>query len=92
MNFHTIVKGSDSIDTYVQKIKEIHDKLLRVLVVIDDEDIFIHTLNGLPHEFNAFNTSIKTRSHPLNLEELYTLMKAEEVYIENNNNQVTHNF
>uniref|UniRef100_A0A5B7C9B1 Uncharacterized protein n=1 Tax=Davidia involucrata TaxID=16924 RepID=A0A5B7C9B1_DAVIN len=77
-NLHTLSKGTDSVDLYVQRIKQARDSLAAVSVIIEDEDILIHTLNGLPVDYNAFKTSIHTRSQPITLEELHTLLKAEE--------------
>ena len=51
-------------------------------MIIDEEDVLIHTLNGLPHEFNAFKTSIRTRAQPITIEELHTLLKAEELTLD----------
>ncbi|KAF8406331.1 hypothetical protein HHK36_008417 [Tetracentron sinense] len=81
-NLQTMMKGSDTVDVYIQKIKEARDNLATAAVQTDDEDILICTLNGLPHEYNAFHTSIRTRSQPLSLEDLHVLLKAEEQSIE----------
>ncbi|KAA8532888.1 hypothetical protein F0562_032995 [Nyssa sinensis] len=74
----SISKGNNSIDSYIQKIKEIRDKLHSVSVKIEDEDLLICTLNGLPQNYDAFATSIRTRSDPITFEELQVLLKAEE--------------
>ena len=63
----TISKGSDSIDSYIQRIKELKDNLASVSMIVDDEIILIYTLNGLPPEFSAFRTSIHARSEGLSL-------------------------
>ncbi|KAA8546566.1 hypothetical protein F0562_002695 [Nyssa sinensis] len=65
----SISKGNNSIDSYIQKIKEIKDKLHFVLEKIEDEDLLICTLNGLPQNYDAFATSIRNRSDPITLEE-----------------------
>ncbi|KAA8526043.1 hypothetical protein F0562_007857 [Nyssa sinensis] len=79
---HNISKGKDSIDLYIQKIKQARDSLASVSVLIEDEDILIYVLNGLPQEYNAFKTSIRTRSENITLEEVYAMLKIEEQTIE----------
>uniref|UniRef100_A0A5B7CDG3 Putative retrovirus-related Pol polyprotein n=1 Tax=Davidia involucrata TaxID=16924 RepID=A0A5B7CDG3_DAVIN len=81
-NLHHISKGIDTIAVYVQKIKQARDNLAAVSMLIDDEDILIHTLNGLPFEYNAFKTSIRTRSQSITLEEMHTLLQVEEQTLE----------
>ena len=60
------------------------DKLFAVLVHVDvdDEDMLLYTLNGLTLEYNSFKTAIRTRSDQLFLEELHSLLRAEEQTIE----------
>ncbi|KAJ8622060.1 hypothetical protein MRB53_030589 [Persea americana] len=72
----TIKKGSLSIDEYVKKIKHIVDSLATVCSPVDDEDIIIYTLNGLPPEYGPFRTSIRTRSALMLLEELHVLLQC----------------
>ena len=59
---HNIRKGTDSVDSYLQKIKVVRDKLLAVGVIVDDEELLHITLKGLPKEYNAFRSAIRTRS------------------------------
>ncbi|KAA8515351.1 hypothetical protein F0562_018419 [Nyssa sinensis] len=79
---HNISRGKDSIDPYIQKIKQARDSLASVSVLIEDEDILIYVLNGLPQEYNAFKNSIRTRSENITLEEVYAMLKIEEQTIE----------
>ena len=75
---HNIQKGSDSIDTYQQKIKVLRDKLTVVGVILDDEELLHISIKGLPKEFNAFRSEICTRSTQLSFDELTTMLNAEE--------------
>ncbi|KAA8535057.1 hypothetical protein F0562_030060 [Nyssa sinensis] len=79
---HNISKGKDSIDLYIQKIKQARDSLAFVSVLIEDENILIYVLNGLPQEYNAFKTSIRTRSKNITVVEVYTMLKIEKQTIE----------
>ena len=59
---HNIRKGSDSINTYQQKIKVLRDKVMVVGVILDDEELLHISIKGLPKEFNASRSEIRTRS------------------------------
>lgn len=50
-------------------------------VILEDNDIILHTINGLTQVYNVFTTSLYARSAPLHLEELHVMLKAEEVAI-----------
>ena len=71
-------KVADSVDVYLQKIKMVRDKLLAIGVAIDDEELLHITLRGLPKDFNAFRSTIQTRSTKLSFDELSTMLNAEE--------------
>nr|POE53724.1 hypothetical protein CFP56_49290 [Quercus suber] len=75
---HNLKKGSESVDVYLQKIKVVRDKLLAVGVIVDDEELLHIAIKGLPKEFNAFRSAIRTRSTQLGFDELSTLLNAEE--------------
>ncbi|TYK06402.1 putative mitochondrial protein [Cucumis melo var. makuwa] len=76
---YTIKKTpSESIDKYTSRIKALVDKLAATSVSLEDEEILVHTLNGLLAAFNAFRTSIRTRNDNISLEELHTLFISEE--------------
>ena len=75
---NAIKKGSDSIDSYFQRIKQNRDKLAAVSVFLDDEELLHIALDGLPSEYDSFNFAIRTRSDVLSIEELNTLLNSEE--------------
>ena len=75
---HNLKKGADIMDLYLQKIKVIRDILLAVGVIIDDEEHLQITIKGLPKEYNAFRSTIRTRSTQLSFDELSTMLNAEE--------------
>ena len=81
-NLQTITKKSDSVDVYMQKIKTLRDKLTAVSVNIDDEDMLLYTLNGLPPDYNAFRTAIRTKSESISFEELHAFLRSEEQTLE----------
>ena len=56
----------------------VRDKLLAVGVIVDDEELLHITLKGLPKEYHAFRSAIRTRSTLLSFDELSTMLNAEE--------------
>lgn len=87
LNFHitkyrsdlqTSTKGTDSIHAYVQRIEEIRDKLTGFGVVIDDAEMMLHAMRGLPTEYNPFRVSTAMRDEPLSLDGYYVLLLEEE--------------
>lgn len=77
-----IKKSGESVDCYIQRIKELKDKLSNVSVLIDEEDLIIYALNDLPFQFNTFRTSMRTRAQAISFSKLHVLLVAEEVAIE----------
>ncbi|KAL0004638.1 hypothetical protein SO802_012199 [Lithocarpus litseifolius] len=75
---NSVKKGTDSIDVYFQRIKQIRDKLAVVLVILDDEELLHVALDGLPSEYASFSSAIRTRSDFLLVEELNTLLNTKE--------------
>lgn len=71
-------KGPKSINTFFQRIKEIRNKLGVVVVCVDEEELIHLALEALPSEYDVFCLAIRTRNYVLNLEELNTLLNAEE--------------
>ena len=73
-----VKKGTDSIDVYFKRIKQIRDKLDVVLVILDDEELLHVALDGLPSKYASFSSAIRTRSDVLSVEEFNTLLNAKE--------------
>lgn len=59
----------------------IADTLAAVSAPLDDEDLVLHTLNGLPASYNAFKTAIRTRSDSISLAELQDLLFIKEQHL-----------
>uniref|UniRef100_A0A2N9HPA0 Integrase catalytic domain-containing protein n=1 Tax=Fagus sylvatica TaxID=28930 RepID=A0A2N9HPA0_FAGSY len=79
MELHNIKKEStDSINSFLQKIKDTRDRLGAVGVQIDNEEILHIVLKGLPHEYHAFGTAIRTRNDATSFEDIHVLLTAEE--------------
>ena len=75
---HNLKKGSDTVDVYLQKIKVVKEKFLVVGVIVDNEELLHIAIKGLPKEYNAFRSAIRTRSTQLSFDELSTMLNVEE--------------
>ncbi|KAM2325120.1 hypothetical protein ACFX1X_024529 [Malus domestica] len=82
IDMQNIKKGSESIDLYLQQIKNCRDQLAVVGVFISDEDIVIVALKGLPNEFNTIKAVIRGRENLVSLKELRSQLKAEEATLD----------
>ena len=85
---YSVKKGTDSIDVYFQKIKQIRDKLTAVSVLLNDEELLHVALASLPSEFDSFSSAIRTRSDVLSVEGLDTLLNDEETTLKKRSNLV----
>ena len=74
----SIKKGSERIDSFFQRIKEVRDRLSFVAVFINEEELIHLVLKALPQEYGAFLSAIITRNDVFTLEELNTPFNAEE--------------
>jgi transposase InsO family protein len=78
LELQSIKKGSDSVSTYLQRIKAVRDKLSAVGVQSDPEELLHVILKGLPKEYASFASAIRTRDEVLSLEKLSVLLQTEE--------------
>ena len=74
----SLKKSSESMDSSFQRIKEIRDKLVAIVVCVDEEELIHLALEALASEYDAFCYEIRTRNDILTLEELNTLLNVEE--------------
>ncbi|KAB2606650.1 hypothetical protein D8674_006367 [Pyrus ussuriensis x Pyrus communis] len=78
IDLHNIKKGHESIDKYLQQIKDFRDQLTFIGVTISDEDIVIVALRSLPSEYNTIKVVIRGRESLVSLKERRSQLKAEE--------------
>uniref|UniRef100_A0A5K0ZN03 Retrovirus-related Pol polyprotein from transposon TNT 1-94 n=1 Tax=Nymphaea colorata TaxID=210225 RepID=A0A5K0ZN03_9MAGN len=71
-------KGTNSIDELIQKATMIGHQLSMAGKPVGEEDLVLHILRALPQEYNAFKTLIATRSDPLSLADLYSMLSTHE--------------
>ncbi|XP_034213029.1 uncharacterized protein LOC117625604 [Prunus dulcis] len=72
-------KGSLPMLDYLQLIKHTADSLAAAGAPLDPTYFIAHVLNGLLAEYDAFATSIRVRSDPVEPEELHGLLLSEEM-------------
>ena len=58
---------------------------MAVGVILDDEELLHIAIKGLPKEYNAFRSAIRTRSTQVSFDELTTLLCAEEESLNDSN-------
>ncbi|CAN6719015.1 unnamed protein product [Malus baccata var. baccata] len=85
-NLQTIKKGSDSVTRYLQKIKEVKDYLSAVGVFLNDDDIIILALNGLPPECNIFRTVVRGQESVMTIKEFRSQLLVEEAIVDSHPN------
>uniref|UniRef100_A0A2N9HWL8 Retrovirus-related Pol polyprotein from transposon TNT 1-94 n=1 Tax=Fagus sylvatica TaxID=28930 RepID=A0A2N9HWL8_FAGSY len=71
-------KNNYTMTIYLDRVKEIRDKLSFVGVEIDDEELLHVVLKGLPPEYDAFCSVMRTRDKSLSCEDLHVLLTSEE--------------
>ncbi|KAF3780954.1 hypothetical protein EJ110_NYTH37991 [Nymphaea thermarum] len=71
-------KGNMSMDAYFQKVRVIAHQLAIASKPIDEDDLVLYILRGLPVEYLAFKISMETRKEPVSLNELYGLLLMQE--------------
>ncbi|KAI0497520.1 hypothetical protein KFK09_020751 [Dendrobium nobile] len=74
---------------YLKEVKSIVDQIAAVGSTVDNEDIILYILNGLPMSYQSFKTYIRTMQTPLNLDQLYPLLISEEIHLAADNARAT---
>jgi hypothetical protein len=85
LELQSIKKGNESMNSYLQRIKTVRDKLSAVGVHSDPEELLHVILKGLPKEFAPFASAIRTRDGILSLEKLSVLLQTEEQSMQETN-------
>lgn len=73
-----------SIDSYIDKIKELAQKLAAAGSPIQDDELVFRTLHGLPKAFNGLKTvvrAVRARGYSLSFDEVVTMLKSEDIQL-----------
>ncbi|GAB2303132.1 hypothetical protein Dimus_038280 [Dionaea muscipula] len=76
-NLAQIKKGDDSIELFLEKIKTARDALTTVGATVDDEDLILTVLRGLPAEYGHAKLFLKNKLK-CSIGELKSLLKGAE--------------
>ena len=76
-------KGTQSMAQYLHGIKAVVDELAIIHCQIDDDDddLVIHTLNGLGSEYREVFTAICARENSISFDELHDMLTDYEAYL-----------
>ncbi|KAI0498250.1 hypothetical protein KFK09_021491 [Dendrobium nobile] len=80
-SLHNISLKNQTVTQYLSAIKTIADQISASGSTVDNEDVILYILNGLPPSYQSFKTAIRTMLHPLSLDQLYPLLLSEEINI-----------
>ncbi|KAJ3699566.1 hypothetical protein LUZ61_003271 [Rhynchospora tenuis] len=78
LQLQTIRKGADTCAQYLQKIQNIADRLRSIGAAVSDQDLILHTLQGLGTEFESFVTAASMRQDQMSMAELHSHLLAQE--------------
>ncbi|PKU70861.1 Retrovirus-related Pol polyprotein from transposon TNT 1-94 [Dendrobium catenatum] len=68
---------------YLTAIKILVDQIAAAGSTIESEDIIMYILNGLPPQYQAFKTIIRTMQSSLSLDNFYSILISEEIHVHN---------
>ncbi|KAI0502404.1 hypothetical protein KFK09_017353 [Dendrobium nobile] len=80
---NSISMKNQSMIQYLTAIKTLVDQIAAAGSTIESEDIIMYILNGLPQQYQAFKTTIRTMQSSLSLDNFYSLLISEEIHIHN---------
>ncbi|OVA05243.1 hypothetical protein BVC80_3011g1 [Macleaya cordata] len=72
-------KGSDSIQQYFNRAKRIAHQLAQASKPLDDDDLALNILAGLPLDYSPFKASMSSRMEPLSSSDLLGSLLTEEM-------------
>ena len=72
------------ITDYIQGLKSIADKLAIINASIDDDDLVIHTFNGLGSKFKEVLVALCTHENVINFDEFHDMCYNFKSYLQRN--------
>lgn len=88
--FHTLQKGTYSIDKFLSRLKFIRDQLIAAGDLVSDNYMIIAALEGLPREYAIIQTIILARETSISLKEFRAQLLNTEIDIDNMENSLSH--
>lgn len=74
-------KGSKPMSEYLHGIKALFDELAIINSPLNDDDIVIHTLNGLGTEYREITAALRARENPIGFDDLHDVLSDFENYL-----------
>ncbi|KAI0528816.1 hypothetical protein KFK09_001359 [Dendrobium nobile] len=78
---HNVALKNLTMVQYLNEVKTLVDQIAAAGGHIEEEDIILYILRGLPPQYQSFKTSIRTMTQPLNLDQLYSFLITEEIHM-----------
>ncbi|KAI0499725.1 hypothetical protein KFK09_017933 [Dendrobium nobile] len=78
---HNVSLKNQNMTQYLSEIKSLVDQIAVAGSSVDNEDVILYILKGLPTSYQSFKTSIRTMLNPISLDNLYSLLLSEEIHI-----------
>ncbi|PKU80145.1 Retrovirus-related Pol polyprotein from transposon TNT 1-94 [Dendrobium catenatum] len=78
-SLHNIALKNQTVTQYLIEIKVLVDQISASGASVDNEDVILYILNGLPQSYQSFKTAIRTMLNPISLDQLYPLLLSEEI-------------
>ncbi|KAL5570866.1 hypothetical protein UlMin_020463 [Ulmus minor] len=82
LELYSSKKGFKKMSEFLLHIKKIADNLNAINETVSEKDHVMYILGGLGSDYLSFVVSITSRSHPVKLEELHSLLLAHEQRID----------
>lgn len=83
----TTKKGTRTIAEYLLRIKALVDALIAIGSEISEQEYIEIILEGLPKEYDAFSTALRTRKEAYTVCEVDSLLLAQEIKTDNDNSK-----
>ena len=78
-NLQSMTKGNSSISEYLQRIKEVTDALAAAGAPVDDHDLLLIILSGLPDDYDSFVDSVQFRLADTTVDDLHGFLLSKEM-------------
>jgi hypothetical protein len=85
----TAQKGNQFIAEYVGKLHALTDEMSTIGRPLDDDELVAYILTGLDADFNAFVSSLITKTKPISISELYAQLVTYENHMEGSSGSST---
>ncbi|CAL1353959.1 unnamed protein product [Linum trigynum] len=77
--------GSDSIEKYLERAKDVADRLASINLAVSDDDLVARYLKGFGEKFLPFVRAIEAKSDPIYFDDFHVLLLREKQRLEQSN-------